>query len=111
TDAAGAIVSGTTFEEALRRGLDPIKYLDDNDSHTILKELGRLIYTGPTGTNVNDLAILLVLAGGTANPPASASPNSQRSDRATGLMGPFPLHEQEREDYIARATWDPNRKK
>ena len=61
TDAAGAIVSGETFEEALGRGLDPMEFLEENNSHEILKELGCLIYTGPTGTNVNDLAILLVL--------------------------------------------------
>ncbi len=61
TDAAGAIVSGETAGEALVRGLDPVKFLENNDSHSILKELGRLIYTGPTGTNVNDLAMLLVL--------------------------------------------------
>lgn len=61
TDAAGAIVSGETIGEALGRGLDPVEFLENNDSHSILKELGRLIYTGPTGTNVNDLAMLLAL--------------------------------------------------
>jgi len=64
TDAAGALVSGETFEEALGRGLAPMKSLEDNDSHTILKELECLIYTGPTGTNVNDLALLMVLEEG-----------------------------------------------
>ncbi len=61
SDAAGAIVEGCTIEKALGRGLDPLKFLENNDSYTFLKQLGCLIMTGPTGTNVNDLTFLIVL--------------------------------------------------
>jgi len=56
TDAAGAIVDGGTVEDALaaRRALDA------NDAHPFLDERGALLVTGPTGTNVNDLRVLLV---------------------------------------------------
>ncbi len=60
SDAAGAIVDGQTIEDALQKNLSPIKYLENNDSNTFLKQVNSLIYTGPTGTNVNDLSILLV---------------------------------------------------
>ncbi|MEM0010681.1 MAG: glycerate kinase [Candidatus Bathyarchaeia archaeon] len=60
SDAAGAIVDGQTIENALQKNLSPIKYLENNDSNTFLKQLNSLIYTGPTGTNVNDLSILLI---------------------------------------------------
>ncbi|MEM3404475.1 MAG: glycerate kinase [Nitrososphaeria archaeon] len=61
SDAAGAIVDGTTFQRALEKGLYPNKYLEDNDSNTFFKQVGGLIITGPTGTNVNDLSFLIVL--------------------------------------------------
>jgi hydroxypyruvate reductase len=41
-------------------GLDPRAYLENNDSHAFFDALGNLITTGPTGTNVNDLAFVLV---------------------------------------------------
>ncbi len=41
-------------------GLDGFKYLSDNDAYNYLSKTGDLIITGPTGTNVNDLYILLV---------------------------------------------------
>jgi hypothetical protein len=41
-------------------GLNPLEHLDDNDSHTLFHKLGRAMYTGPTGTNVNDVFIALV---------------------------------------------------
>jgi glycerate 2-kinase len=53
-------VDGYTAEEAERAGLNPLEHLDDNDSHTLFHRLGRAIYTGPTGTNVNDVFIALV---------------------------------------------------
>jgi glycerate-2-kinase len=59
TDAAGAIVDSTTYERARSKGLDPGRFLDDNDSHTFLEALGDLVVTGPTGTNVNDVMIVL----------------------------------------------------
>jgi len=58
--AAGALVDGYTAEEAERAGLNPLEHLDNNDSHTLFHKLGRAIYTGPTGTNVNDVFIALV---------------------------------------------------
>jgi glycerate 2-kinase (EC 2.7.1.-) len=58
--AAGAIVDGETVDEAERAGLDPLRHLDENDSYTFFNLVGRAIYTGPTGTNINDIFIALV---------------------------------------------------
>ena len=58
--AAGAIVDGATYDEALSRGLDPKAYLDNNDSYTFFSRLGLAIMTGYTGTNVNDFVVGLV---------------------------------------------------
>jgi hydroxypyruvate reductase len=60
TDAAGAIVTGETYRRAFERGLDPYKYLADNDSYHFFQQLGDLLITGPTNTNVNDLTFVLV---------------------------------------------------
>ncbi|MCS7287235.1 MAG: glycerate kinase [Anaerolineae bacterium] len=60
TDAAGAIVDGTTVRRGLEKGLSPLAYLQDNDSYTFFKALGDLLVTGPTNTNVNDLVFILV---------------------------------------------------
>jgi glycerate 2-kinase len=60
TDAAGALVTGETVARARALGLDPLAALMANDSYTFFDELGDLIRTGPTGTNVNDLLFLLV---------------------------------------------------
>jgi glycerate 2-kinase len=60
TDAAGAVVTGETCAAARSLGLDPAQYVRDHDSYTLLDSLGCLIRTGPTGTNVNDLAVLFV---------------------------------------------------
>ena len=57
TDAAGGIVDGDSFNRMLSNGIDPEKYLANNDSYNALKASGDLIMTGPTGTNVNDLII------------------------------------------------------
>lgn len=61
TDAAGAVVDGTTWTRAIQRGLNPTRALRRNDTYPLLKQLGQLIHTGPTGTNVNDLYLLLML--------------------------------------------------
>lgn len=58
TDAAGAVVSGETLKRALAMGLKPEEFLDRNDSYHFFHALGDLIRTGPTQTNVNDLAFL-----------------------------------------------------
>ncbi len=59
TDAAGAIVTGETCARARGIGLDPGDFLTRHDSHTFFERAGGHIKTGPTGTNVNDLAIAL----------------------------------------------------
>lgn len=61
TDAAGACVDGFTAARAMRLGLDPMAMLARNDSYGFFKKVGGHLRTGPTGTNVNDLYILLVL--------------------------------------------------
>ena len=60
TDAAGAIISSDTIDKhaALASNID--KYLDNNDSYNCLKQLDSLYITGPSGTNVADIQILLV---------------------------------------------------
>jgi glycerate 2-kinase len=61
TDAAGAIVDSSTLSRAAAMGLPGIdSYLQNNDSYTFFANLGDLIRTGPTGTNVDDLQILLL---------------------------------------------------
>ena len=58
TDAAGAIATGST----LSRAPDARAYLQSNDSYSYFEQLGDLIKTGPTGTNVMDVHLLLVEA-------------------------------------------------
>jgi glycerate-2-kinase len=61
TDAAGAIVDGNTFERAAKLELNPEEYLAENDSYNFFSKLGDLIFTGPTGTNVNDISLIIIL--------------------------------------------------
>jgi hydroxypyruvate reductase len=61
TEAAGAIGDHTTIYRAQQLGLNPQKYLENNNSYHFFKELGDLFITGPTGTNVMDLQIILVV--------------------------------------------------
>jgi len=60
TDAAGALISSDTIDKhaALASNID--KYLDNNDSYNCLNQLDSLYITGPSGTNVADIQILLV---------------------------------------------------
>ncbi|MEF9427497.1 MAG: DUF4147 domain-containing protein [Candidatus Mariimomonas ferrooxydans] len=60
TDAAGAIVDGETINRAERLGLNSEKYLNNNDSYNFFKQIDSLIITGPTGTNVMDIQIMLI---------------------------------------------------
>ena len=60
TDAAGGITDGTTAQTLREKGLDMDKVLKENDSYPALKAADALILTGPTGTNVNDLSVLLI---------------------------------------------------
>lgn len=55
TDAAGGIVDGRTLVRAEANGLDARAALSNNDSNAFLREVGDLLVTGPTNTNVNDL--------------------------------------------------------
>lgn len=59
TDAAGVLVDGDSARRARARGLDRDRALADNDSATFFDALGDLVRTGPTGTNVGDLQVLL----------------------------------------------------
>jgi hydroxypyruvate reductase len=61
TDAAGAVVDVTTIERARRRGLaPPDAWLTQNDTYHFFAALEDLIITGPTGTNVADLQIVVL---------------------------------------------------
>lgn len=59
TDAAGGIVTGEFAQKARARGLSIEAALADNDSYTILRDMDALLVTEPTGTNVNDVCVLL----------------------------------------------------
>jgi len=60
TDAAGGIVDGRTAEKLAAQGVQIDAVLRDNDAYHALKLVDGLIMTGPTGTNVNDLSVLLM---------------------------------------------------
>lgn len=64
TDAAGAFADGGTVARGHAAGLDARDALRRNDAYPFLRAAGDLIVTGPTGTNVNDLVLVLVDAGG-----------------------------------------------
>jgi glycerate-2-kinase len=59
TEASGAIVDGETSTKASKAGLSIEKFLAENDSHSFFKKIGDTIVTGPTGTNVNDLVLII----------------------------------------------------
>jgi glycerate-2-kinase len=61
TDAAGAVADGKTLTRAAESGLMPEQFLSENDSYHFFEELGDLMFTGPTGTNVNDVSVIIVL--------------------------------------------------
>jgi hydroxypyruvate reductase len=60
TDAAGAIADGDTVRRALALGLDPGQALEANNAYAFFDALGDLIVTGPTGTNLLDVYLLVV---------------------------------------------------
>lgn len=63
TDVAGGFADGKTYDTILRRsGALPEEFLENNDSYNALRHAEGLIVTGPTGTNVNDISVLLVRA-------------------------------------------------
>jgi glycerate 2-kinase len=59
TDAAGAVVDGSTVTRGRRAGLDMRAALDDNDAYRVLRATGDLIVTGPTNTNLLDLYLVV----------------------------------------------------
>lgn len=60
TDAAGGYVDSNTMERLKDKGIDIFGALEDNDAYHALQACDGLIITGPTGTNVNDLSVLLI---------------------------------------------------
>jgi len=62
TDAAGGIVDGGTAAALAAQGISIREFLDNNDSYRALRKANGLITTGPTGTNVNDIAVVLIRA-------------------------------------------------
>ncbi len=63
SDAAGALVDHHTYADVQRRVLRIDDYLYHNDSNSLLEQTGDLLITGPTGTNVMDITILLIGGG------------------------------------------------
>lgn len=61
TEAAGAIIDSDTLNQAALLGLNPEQFLLENDSYGFFSRLGDLVFTGRTGTNVNDIAIMVIL--------------------------------------------------
>ncbi len=60
TDAAGGYCDGTTKEALQKQGIDIYQVLRQNDAYHALEKSGGLIITGATGTNVNDVAVVLI---------------------------------------------------
>ena len=60
TDAAGGMVDGTTKGRLGALGLTVHQVLTENDAYPALQQVDGLIMTGPTGTNVNDVAVVLI---------------------------------------------------
>lgn len=60
TDAAGGYADGDTCQELMKHGLSIDDVLQNNDAYHALQKTDGLIFTGPTGTNVNDVAIALL---------------------------------------------------
>lgn len=61
TDAAGAVVDGDTFVEALEKNIDARAYLEACDSYAFFRQVGGHILTGNTMTNVMDLIVVIIL--------------------------------------------------
>ncbi len=59
--AAGAIITNLDMKKALDKGLDPVEYLNNNDSYSFHSEINTAIEVGYTGTNVNDVVILAII--------------------------------------------------
>lgn len=62
TDAAGGLADGHTAQTLAEQGIHIHQVLENNDAYHALEKAGGLIITGPTGTNVNDIAVVLIRA-------------------------------------------------
>ena len=60
TDAAGGFADGSTVSALKAKGISAYDSIENSDSYNALKACGGLIVTGATGTNVNDVAVVLV---------------------------------------------------
>lgn len=60
TDAAGGLVDGRTAQTIRKNGVNPEDALQNNNAHAALEAGDALLFTGPTGTNVNDLRVALI---------------------------------------------------
>lgn len=60
SDAAGAFIDEKVLQRILEQRIDPTPYLQRNDAYTFFDSVGGLLKTGPTGTNVCDLRVLVV---------------------------------------------------
>jgi len=60
TPSAGAFCDGTTLARGEELSFDAEDFLDRNDSYTYFQALGDIFITGPTGTNVMDIRIILL---------------------------------------------------
>jgi hydroxypyruvate reductase len=60
TDAAGGYVDGSTAAKLRSQGVEICQVLQNNDAYHALQKVDGLIFTGPTGTNVNDIAVALI---------------------------------------------------
>ena len=60
TDAAGAVVTGETYTRAKSVSIEPADFLARNDAYHFFDRLDDLLRPGPTQTNVNDLALILI---------------------------------------------------
>jgi hydroxypyruvate reductase len=59
SNAAGALADGRTSQRARTKGLDPSRFLARNDSYRFFRALKDSLVTGPTGTNVGDLYVMV----------------------------------------------------
>jgi len=77
--AAGAFIDSSTLERIRAMGIDPEKILERGDSYKVFHRLGDALVTGPTGTNVRDLYLLLTGLPRRDQPEAQASPAAPRT--------------------------------
>jgi glycerate-2-kinase len=77
--AAGAYVDGTTLQRARAAGIDVAKILKESDTWRLFDRLGDALVTGPTGTNVRD--VYLLLTGSPAAAPRGLDPFRSGLDR------------------------------